>query len=148
MQSSPNFTITAPNLTATAAPGITVTAQDLARLQDLLSMEGTAAVEQLDAELERARVVAQTEIERDVITMNSEVCFEDLGSGVQRTIRLVYPPDADAERGWISVLAPLGSALLGLRPGQEIEWRVPAGMRRIRVIAVPYQPEANGDFTL
>jgi regulator of nucleoside diphosphate kinase len=147
MQSSPNFTVTAPNVAA-AAPSITVTAQDLARLQDLLSMEGTAAVEQLDAELERARVVAQTEIERDVITMNSDVCFEDLGSGLRRTIRLVYPADADAERGWISVLAPLGSALLGLRPGQEIEWRVPAGMRRIRVIAVPYQPEANGDFTL
>lgn len=130
------------------APNITVTAEDLERLQALLSSESTAAGEQLDLELERANVVAQTEVRRDVITMNSDVCFEDMASGVQRTVRIVYPRDADAARGWISVLAPLGSALLGLRVGQEIDWRVPAGMRRVRVIAVPYQPEANGDFAL
>jgi regulator of nucleoside diphosphate kinase len=80
--------------------------------------------------------------------MNSDVTYEELLSGVQRTVRVVYPDKADAARGWISVLAPLGSALLGLRVGQEIEWRMPSGMRRVRVLAVPYQPEANGGFDL
>jgi len=136
-----------PNTTATAQD-ITVTAQDLRRLQDVLTVESTALAEQLDIELARAKVVAQTEIGRDVVTMNSEVTYEELGSGVRRTVRIVYPRDADAARGWISVLAPIGSALLGLRVGQEIGWRMPSGMRRVRVLAVPYQPEANGDFEL
>jgi regulator of nucleoside diphosphate kinase len=130
------------------APNITVTAQDLRRLQDLGTLDSTPAGEQLDAELARASVVAQTEIESNVVTMNSDVTYEELLSGVRRTVRVVYPDKADAARGWISVLAPLGSALLGLRVGQEIEWRMPSGMRRVRVLAVPYQPEANGDFDL
>jgi regulator of nucleoside diphosphate kinase len=131
-----------------AAPNITVTAQDLRRLQDLLTIDSTVEAEQLDIELERANVVGQTEIDRDVITMNSEVVCEDLEAGVRRTVRIVYPQDADASRGWISILAPLGCALLGLRVGQQIEWRMPSGMRRVRVLAVPYQPEASGQFEL
>lgn len=130
------------------ARNIIVTAQDLRRLQDLVTLDSTPAAEQLDGELARADVVAQREVDRDVVTMNSDVTYDDLVSGARRTVRVVYPDRADAARGWISVLAPLGSALLGLRVGQEIEWRIPSGMRRVRVRAVPYQPEANGDFDL
>src|SRR5690606_34400563 len=96
----------------------------------------------------RARVVPQDQIEGDIVTMNSEVVYEDLTTGVQRTVRLVYPEDADIERGWVSVLAPLGSALLGMRVGQEIAWKMPSGTRRVRVVSVPYQPEANSDYGL
>lgn len=131
---------------------ITITAQDLRRLSELLTSEpadeSPAYAEQLDLELARANVVEQTKIGHDVVTMNSVVTYVELGTGVQRTVRIVYPQHADASRGWISVLAPLGSALLGLRVGQELAWRVPAGMRRVRVLAVPYQPEANGDYEL
>lgn len=131
------------------SPNIIVTAQDLERLQDLLmSCNSTAAAEQLDTELDRALVVPQREIPGDVVTMNSEVVYEELGSGARRTVRVVYPRDANASRGWVSVLAPIGSALLGLRVGQEIAWSMPAGVRRVRVVAVPYQPEASGDFSL
>jgi regulator of nucleoside diphosphate kinase len=130
------------------SPTITVTAQDLRKLQDLLTIESTVEAEQLDIELARANVVGQADVARDVVTMNSEVTYEELGSGTQRTVRIVFPRDADASRGWISVLAPLGSALLGLRVGQEIAWRMPSGLRRVRVLSVPYQPEANGDFEL
>lgn len=131
------------------SPNIIVTAQDLERLQDLLmSCNSTAAAEQLDTELDRALVVPQREIPGDVVTMNSEVVYEELGSGARRTVRVVYPRDANAARGWVSVLAPIGSALLGLRVGQEIAWSMPAGVRRVRVVAVPYQPEASGDFSL
>lgn len=127
---------------------ITVTTTDLERLEQLIANYDTEAVEQLDAELARAEVVPQSEIADDVVTMNSEVVYEDATSGVQRKVRLVYPKDADAERGCVSVLAPLGSALLGLRVGQTIDWRMPSGKRRVRVVAVPYQPEASGDFEL
>lgn len=131
-----------------ASPNITVTTKDLQRLQDLVTVNSTPGAEQLDNELARACVVPQAEVDRNVVTMNSDVTYEELVSGVQRTVRIVYPDKANPTRAWISVLAPLGSALLGLRVGQEIEWRMPSGMRRVRVLAVPYQPEANGDFDL
>jgi regulator of nucleoside diphosphate kinase len=127
-----------------ASPNITVTAEDLRGLQDLLTVESTSEAEQLDIELARANVVAPGEIGRDVVTMDSEVTYEELGTGTRRTVRIVYPRDADASAGRISVLAPLGCALLGLRIGQEIAWRMPSGIRRVRVLAVPYQPEASG----
>jgi regulator of nucleoside diphosphate kinase len=131
-----------------ASPNITVTAQDLRRLQDLLTIDDTLVAEQLDIELARANVVGQSDIDGNVVTMNSEVVCEELETGVRRTLRIVYPRDADASRGWISVLAPLGCALLGLRVGQQIAWRMPSGVRRVRVLAVPYQPEASGAFDL
>jgi regulator of nucleoside diphosphate kinase len=80
--------------------------------------------------------------------MNSEVVYEDFATGARRTVRLVYPKDADASRGWISVLAPIGSALLGLRVGQEIEWQLPTERRRLFVVEIRYQPESRGDFHL
>lgn len=129
-------------------PDILVTSQDLHRLQALILSSGTSAVEHLDEELARARVVAPREVPRDVVTMNSEVTFEDTASGVQRTVRVVYPEAADATRSWVSVLSPLGAALLGLCVGQEFDWRLPQKVRRVKVVAVPYQPEASGDFAL
>ena len=131
-----------------AAPHIIVTDKDLERLTRVITGHAGDSVEQLDAELARAEVVSPHEVSGDVVTMNSEVVYEEVGSGAQRRIRIVYPEDANAQRGWVSVLAPLGSALLGLRVGQEIDWRVPRGVRRLRIIAVPYQPEAAGDFNL
>ena len=128
--------------------GIVVTAQDFERLQCVLDIEATSAIEQLEAELARAQIVPAREIARDVVTMNSDVVYEDALSGVQRSVRVVYPKDVDASRGWVSVLAPLGSALLGLRVGQTIDWTMPGGKRRLRVISVPYQPESNGSFSL
>jgi regulator of nucleoside diphosphate kinase len=130
------------------APEIIVTTQDFERLQRLVACTSNSAAERLDAELARARLVAQTEVPADVVTMNSDVVYEDTSSGERRTVRLVYPKDAEAERGWVSVLAPVGAALLGLRQGQAIDWPVPRGTRRLRVLAVPYQPERHGHFTL
>lgn len=129
-------------------PHIVVTTSDFERLQRVLSSHDGAGVDRLDIELARAEVVDPHEVPSDVVTMNSEVVSEDLATGVKRTVRIVYPEDADAQQGRVSVLAPLGSALLGLGVGQEIEWRMPQGIRRLRVVAVPYQPEASGHFDL
>ena len=128
--------------------GIVITTQDFERLQSVLDIEAACTIEHLEAELARAQLVAPREVGGDIVTMNSDVTYEDVASGVQRTVRVVYPRDADGSRGWVSVLAPLGSALLGLRVGQAIEWTMPGGARRLRVVAVPYQPEANGTYSL
>jgi len=127
-----------------STPSIIVTAQDLERLQQLLGDTDSAHAERLDIELARADVVPAEAVPTDVVTMNSEVVFEDLTSGERRCVRLVYPAEVDSTRGFISVLAPMGSALLGLRCGQEITWPTPRGLRTVRVIEVPYQPE-QGD---
>ena len=125
---------------------IIVTDLDLDRLRAVLDHNDIPTAEALDAELHRATVVPQLEVPADVVTMNSDVVYEDESTGARRTVRVVYPRDADAGRGWVSVLAPIGSALLGLRVGQHIDWIVPAGRRRLRVVEVPYQPEAAGDL--
>lgn len=129
-------------------PPITITNQDLRRLSQIVTTYESDTTEQLDIELSRAEVVSEREVARDVVTMNSDVVYEDSATGAQRQVRIVYPKDANADRGWVSVLAPLGSALLGLRVGQAIDWKLPSGTRQLRVVDVPYQPEANGDFTL
>lgn len=127
---------------------ITVTVADLERLGGLLASCDDAIAERLDDELSRAHIVPSQEVPSDVVTMNSEVVYEDVETGASRRIRIVYPKDANAEQGKVSVLAPLGSALLGLRVGQSINWTMPSGSKRLRVVAVPYQPEANGEFDI
>jgi regulator of nucleoside diphosphate kinase len=94
----------------------------------------------LAGELRRARVVPRAEIPRDVVTMNSTVRLRDLETEEDETYTLVYPDDADIEANKISVLAPVGTALLGYRAGDVVEWPVPAGVARLRVEEVIFQP--------
>lgn len=101
-------------------------------------------VEQLEAELDRAEVVAAENIPQDVVTMNSQVRVLDLDARKETVYTLVFPPDADISKNRISVLAPIGTALLGYRVGDVIEWQVPAGVKRLRVEEILYQPEAVG----
>ena len=102
----------------------------------------------LVSELERATIVDSQRIPRNVVTMNSLVSVVDLETSERMKITLVYPEDADASANRISVLAPIGSALLGFSVGDEIEWEVPAGTRRFLVAKVDYQPEAKRHFHL
>ena len=131
---------------------IVVTETDLERLSRLLRAQpprNAPACDALEAELGRADVVTADELSPDVVTMNSRARFidEDLGEEIEMT--LVYPRDADVARGRVSVLAPVGAALLGLSVGQSIRWPLPhGGERRLRVSAVVYQPEASGDLHL
>jgi regulator of nucleoside diphosphate kinase len=97
----------------------------------------------LEQELDRADVVEAEAIPRDVVTMNSEVRLQDLDSDDIKVYRLVFPSQARTENS-ISILAPIGTAMLGYRVGDVIEWRVPKGIRRFKVLDVLYQPEAAG----
>jgi regulator of nucleoside diphosphate kinase len=133
---------------------IVVTELDLERLTRILEqVDGGSyaqAAEVLELELSEAQVASPQAIPPTVVTMNSTVVFEDEGTGQQREITVCYPRDANGGGGGrVSVLAPVGSALFGLSAGERVELTVPGGKtRRLRVVAVPYQPEAAGDFHL
>ena len=130
-------------------PPIYLTQNDLDRLLDLLEAYNTGSggrrFEALERELVRAVVMPHEKIPNDVVTMNSRVLFENEKTGERREISLVYPGSANIDAGKVSILVPIGTALLGLRVGQSIDWELPSGeLARYRVIAVPYQPEAAG----
>lgn len=102
----------------------------------------------LEAELDRAEILDPKEIPANVITMRSTVRLKDLVSGEENTYSLVFPTEADFSQSKISVLAPIGTAILGYKSGDTIEWTVPSGVRRLKVDKVIYQPEAAGHFDL
>lgn len=121
-------------------PPILLSATDAARLDALVESKAwasTPAAQALQVELLRAEVRPPAQMPADVVGMQSTVECEDEHSGSRHRLTLVYPPDADAAAGRISILAPVGSALLGLSVGQHIDWDAPGGRRlRLRVIAV------------
>ncbi len=133
---------------------IYITEQDRSRLWHLITnakyadYRGSKYVEALVGELERAVVVEPKSVPADVITMNSRVQLVDLESGEMMVYTLVFPQDADLAQGKISVLAPVGTAMLGYRVGDVFSWQVPSGERRIKVESILYQPEAAGDYDL
>lgn len=134
---------------STYQPPIRVTDKDMEKLSSLVEQVHTKEAYQLAEELSRAAVLPAKDIPRDVVTMNSKVRFLDVKTHEEMEITLVYPEDADASAGRISILAPVGMALLGLRCGQKIHWPLPGGRaRHMLVTTVLYQPEANGDWSL
>ena len=131
------------------APSILLSRLDCERLEALLEAPGTADLDTsaLEAELARAQILEPAQMPSDVITMNSTARFRDETSGEERELTLVYPRDADGSPDKVSILAPVGSALLGLRAGQSIEWTLPGGRStRLRVLGIQYQPEAAGEL--
>ena len=134
---------------------IWLTEQDYKRLRNVLvehtrqSRSIERELETLEELLELARVVQAESVPENVVTMNSRVLFRDVGSDEQGTVTIAYPADANASSGRISVLSPVGTALIGAAEGQEVEMPLPHGQtRRIRIQSVLYQPEAQGDFAL
>jgi regulator of nucleoside diphosphate kinase len=103
-------------------------------------------LEELDGELDNADLVKSQEIPHDAITMNSTFRLRNLDTGEAVVYTLVFPGEADSANGKISVLAPIGSGVLGYRVGDVVEWPVPAGLKRLRVDEILYQPEAAGDY--
>lgn len=127
-------------LSTTKRPALVIGKSDLDRLSGLIdrSFEHAPVLSsRLLEELERARIVPDDRRPPNVVGMGSEVDFLDEANARERTLRLVYPPDADVSAGRISILTPVGAALLGLSPGQHIDWPMPDGsLRRFRIIAV------------
>lgn len=126
-------------------PQIHITQDDMDRLLQLIEAYPGTRFDELEKELLRANVVPHEQIPSDVVTMNSRVVFENETTGERREVTLVYPGMADIDAGKISVLVPVGTALLGLRVGQSIDWVTSGQTQRYRIIDVLYQPEAAGD---
>lgn len=135
---------------------IFITKFDYTRLKNLIGSptnggqgKGTDTISKLSFELARAEKVNPEEIADDVVTMNSTFRLKELDSSDDtRELTLVFPGDADIEKGKISVLSPVGAAVLGYRVGDVIRWDVPAGEKSFRIEGIVYQPEAAGDFHL
>ena len=103
----------------------------------------------LETLLEGAELVPSRQVSPDVVTMYSQVLLRDLATDEQRTVTLCYPDDADPAAGFVSVLSPIGIALLGARVGGVVDWMPPGGRRvQVEVLALLFQPEASGDYTL
>lgn len=131
---------------------IFITAFDKERLDNLVAAARKADgrtrshLEDLALELSRAAIVEAGQIPANIVTMNSKVIIEDRESSEKETYTLVFPNEADIESGAISVLAPIGTAILGYKEGSDVDWPVPSGKRKIRIEKVIYQPEASGRF--
>lgn len=133
---------------------IFITEFDKSRLEELIAVaeefgcHDRKDLESLEEELARAEVVSSQKIPRDVVTMNSKVVLCDLDTAERKTYVLVFPRDANIDVGAVSVLAPVGTAILGYSVGDVIEWEVPSGIRNIVIEDILYQPEAAGDYHL
>lgn len=131
-------------------PSLIVSSRDFNRLEALLDtpvLRRHPAAVALMNELNRAEVLPPEQVPDGVVTMHSSVdCIDEL-TGEHHALTLVYPNEANVDKGYVSVLAPVGSALLGLSLGQTIDWQAPGGRHlRLRVTGIRYQPEANGEF--
>jgi regulator of nucleoside diphosphate kinase len=135
---------------------IWITQADKQRLQKLIDdmnevpdKRDLPHIKQLELEVGRAKVIEDSKkVPADVITMRSRVRLRNLTRGTVGEYTLVYPSEANAEEGGISVLAPLGTAMIGYRAGSEFEAKLPAGVATFRVEEILYQPESAGDYDL
>lgn len=132
-------------------PSIVITKRDADRLDSLLErlrgQEFPGRV-QLETELSRASIVSSEDIPPNVVTMNSTVAFRT-GDGKEFSLKLVYPKDSDGSSEKLSILAPVGSAILGLKEGDSISWPILGGTSvEVEIIRVVYQPEREGNYSL
>lgn len=129
---------------------IYITLNDAEKLRDQIwkaqrtEYRHSTYLQMLSGELARAVIIDENALPPDVITMNSQVSLVDSDTGEEMLYTLVFPEEADAIQGKISVLAPIGTAMLGYRVGDDFAWDTPGGKRKIHVKKVVYQPEASG----
>jgi regulator of nucleoside diphosphate kinase len=132
-------------------PSIFITTKDAEKLRKLIPEAyhseycGSDYLKELAEEMEKASVVNPDQIPSGVITLNSTARLVDQETNEEMVYTLVFPEDADISQGKISVLAPIGTAMLGYKTGDTFEWETPGGKRILRVQEILYQPEASGD---
>ena len=133
---------------------IYITNQDQQRLTDMLeealarNSRDSGFLKELARELANAETVDPKSVPPHVVTMNSRVVVKDVASGETSEYTLVFPEQADVAQNRLSVVSPIGTAILGYAKGDTITWQTPGGPRQIRILDIPYQPEAAGDFHL
>ncbi|MBU2574257.1 MAG: nucleoside diphosphate kinase regulator [Elusimicrobia bacterium] len=131
-----------------------ITKTDCERLRKYLSSPAArnsrdrGNLEILGEEIHKAKIVDSREIAPDVVTMNSRIKLKDMDTNKEILVTLVFPDDSNIEQGKLSVLSPIGTAILGYSLGDIIEWKVPSRVRRIQIKEICYQPEAAGNYDL
>lgn len=129
----------------------TLTELDHVRLLNLLRRDAPGVglhprYHVIEEMLDASVLMKSRDVPADVVTMSSRVLLQDSRTGRQHALTLCYPPDAEPAVGFVSVLSPIGSALLGLRVGDTARWFTPSGEESAaEVLAILYQPESNGD---
>ena len=129
-----------------------LTRWDVERLKGLIEAAVSSAsrdsqhLRDLGEKLKSGVIVEPERIPSDTVTMNSRVLLKDLDTGKTMIYSIVYPENADVGENKISILAPIGTALIGKQTGDVVEWHVPAGLRRLRIMDILYQPEAHGQL--
>jgi regulator of nucleoside diphosphate kinase len=129
---------------------IYITDYDLVRLKELLKAgigfaeRDRPSLETLQGELDRAHIVEPTAVPNDVVTMNSRVRLTDVDTNEEQVYTVVFPSQANLNQGKISILAPIGTAILGYRVGDAVKWPVPSGIKTLTIKEIVYQPEAAG----
>lgn len=132
----------------------TLTELDHVRLLNLLrrNARGDGSAAQLQAigdMLDASALVPSREVMPDVVTMYSQVVLQDIQTGQRNTLTLCYPADTEPAVGFVSVLSPVGSALLGLRVGSIARWSTPTGdQKAAEILALLFQPESSGDYEM
>lgn len=127
------------------AKEIYITRHDMERLRALIEVYDGNSTDLLEEELDRARIVYPKDIPGDVITMNSVIRMKDIDTGEEHILTLVFPGNK-AETDTVSVLAPAGTAILGYREKDIVEWKVPSGKKRVRILEIMHQPERVGKY--
>lgn len=133
---------------------INITRQDHQRLTEMLeealarSSRDTNFLKELAHELALAEAVEPQAVPPDVVTMNSRVILQDVDDGERTEYTLVFPDKANIEEGRLSVVSPIGTAILGYTKGSTVTWKTPGGPRQIKIADITYQPEAAGDYAL
>lgn len=135
----------------------TLTELDHVRLQRLLKRRDARAEappapsaprHAVEEVLDACAIVPSRQVPPDVVTLYSQVLLQDSATGARSTLTLCYPADAEPSEGFVSVLSPVGSALLGLRVGSVARWATPAGDEKAaEIVALLFQPESSGDYS-
>ncbi|MGV8803621.1 MAG: nucleoside diphosphate kinase regulator [Polaromonas sp.] len=125
----------------------TLTELDHIRISNLLKHPGLSFAAELESVLDNAELVSSYQIPPQLVTMNSRVLIADAQTGNERTLTLCYPPDTDPNTGFVSVLSPVGTGLLGLAEGQVAQWAAPNGTQAsAKILKVLFQPEESGEY--
>ncbi|NOJ02011.1 nucleoside diphosphate kinase regulator [Vibrio kanaloae] len=132
-------------------PDITLSSLDVDRIYDLMESlpRNSPSTEQLEQELERGTILEPDQLPDNIVTMNSTVTFSIDATKKEFSLTLVYPKDVDSSGTKISILAPIGSALIGLSTGHSIQWTKPDGSQvDVTILDITYQPERAGEYRL
>ena len=128
-------------------PARVLTELDHIRITNLLKHPGMAFAEELESVIDNAELVSSYQVPPQLVTMNSQVVIADGETHDERTLTLCYPPDTNPDKGFVSVLSPIGTGLLGLVEGQVAHWITPGGVQaKAKILKVVFQPEDSGDY--